>query len=85
MERVAGFSRSLSQAAEYTKMTGDPTPLDHFAFDRAMPEVLDISGAPVDWTRTPEEIEALRAGRAQQQQVQQLVDVAPALASVAKG
>jgi hypothetical protein len=84
MERVAGFSRSLSQAAEYTKMTGDPTPLDHFAFDRAMPEVLDISGAPVDWTRTPDEIEALRAGRAQQQQVQQLVDVAPALASVAK-
>jgi hypothetical protein len=85
MEKAAGFFRSLNQAAEYTKMTGDPKPLDWFAIDRAMPELQDILGAPVSWTSTPDEVEAMRAGRAQQQQVQQLVDVAPALASVAKG
>lgn len=86
-EKAAGFFRSLGQAAEFTKMTGDPRPLDWFAIDRAMPEIQDIQGAPVDWTSTLEEVEALRASRAQAQQVQQLVDVAPALASVsnAKG
>ena len=84
-EKASGFTRALSQAAEYTKMTGDPSPLDHFNFDAAMPDVLDIMGAPVAWTRTPEAIQELRAGRAQAAQVRQLVDVAPALASVAKG
>jgi hypothetical protein len=84
-EKASGFFRSLGQAAEFTKLTGDPRPLDWFAIDRAMPDIQDIQGAPVDWTSTPEEVKEIRASRAQSQQVQQLVDVAPALASVAKG
>jgi len=84
MEKVSGFMRALDVTGNYSKMTGDVTPLDHFDFDTAMPEVLDIMGAPVRWTRSPEGIAALREQRSQQQQIQQLTEVAPALASVAK-
>ncbi len=83
-ERASGFMRALGAAGEYAKMTGDLTPLDHFNFDVAMPEILDIHGAPISWTRSMEDIEALREGRAKQQEQQQLIEAAPALASVAK-
>lgn len=83
-EPASGFMRALGQAAEYAKMTGDVEPLDHFHFDRAMPVILDIHGAPVDWTRSSEEVAERRAQRAQAAEAQQMVDAAPALAAVAK-
>jgi len=83
-EKATGFMRALSQAAEYTKMTGDPEPLDHFDFDRAMPEILDINGSPVDWTRTAEDIAQRRAQRAQQAQQQTMIEAAPAAAGLVK-
>ena len=83
-EKASGFMRALGTASEYAKMTGDLEPLDHFNFDVAMPEILDIHGAPVSWTRTMEEIEAKREGRAAAVEQQQQVDAAPAMASVAK-
>ena len=83
-EKAAGFMRALGVASEYSKMTGDQSPLDHFDFDAAIPEILDIQGAPVSWTRSIEAVEQRRAERSQAQQSQQLVDAAPALASVAK-
>ncbi len=83
-EKATGFMRALSQAAEYTKMTGDPEPLDHFDFDRAMPEILDINGSPVDWTRSPEDIAERRAQRAQRAQQQTMIEAAPAAAGLVK-
>lgn len=83
-EKAAGFMRALGQAAEYSKMTGDMEPLDWFNFDKAIPAVQDIMGAPVDWTRSEEEVAERRAGRAQQAEQQQMVEAAPALAAVAK-
>ena len=83
-EKAAGFNRALSNASEYAKMTGDMEALDWFNFDTAMPEILDINGAPVAWTRTAEEVAGKRAGRAEALQAQQAVDSAPAMASVAK-
>jgi hypothetical protein len=83
-EKAAGFMRALDSAANYAKMTGDVTPLDYFNFDVATPEILDIQGAPVAWTRSQDEVDAKRAERAEQQQAQQLIEAAPALASVAK-
>ena len=82
-EKASGFMRALGVASEYSKMTGDMEPLDHFNFDQAIPEILDIHGAPVAWTRSLEDIESRRQGRSQAQQSQQLVEAAPALASVA--
>lgn len=83
-EKAAGFMRALDSAANYAKMTGDVDPLDYFNFDVATPEILDIQGAPVAWTRTDEEVQTRRAGRQKQMQAQQAVDAAPAMASVAK-
>lgn len=83
-EKAAGFNRALSNASEYAKMTGDMEALDWFNFDTAMPEILDINGAPVAWTRTAEEVAERRASRAEAMQAQQAVDAAPAMASVAK-
>jgi hypothetical protein len=83
-EKVSGFLRSLDQAANYTRLTGDPSPLDWYAFDRAMPEIQDILGAPVGWTSTEDEVAAKRQQRSQQQQIQQLTAAAPALATVQK-
>lgn len=83
-EKAAGFMRALGSAAEYAKMTNDLEPLDHFDFDAAMPEILDINGAPTAWTRSPEAVQERRAGRAKQAETQQMVEAAPAMASVMK-
>ena len=82
-EKAVGFMRALSMASEHAKLTGDMRSLDHFAFDRAMPPIMDINGVPVDWTSTPAEIEAIRAARAAAAQQQQMIDAAPAAASIA--
>ena len=84
-DKAAGFFRAMNRAAEYMKMTNDPSPLDFFNFDAAMPDLMDIDGAPASWTNTMEVVAQKRAERAKQQQQQQMIDAAPALASVAKG
>jgi hypothetical protein len=76
--------RALDTAANYARLTGDPTPLDHFDFDVAMPEILDIHGAPTSWTRSLEGVAALREQRSKAAQIQQITDIAPALASITK-
>jgi hypothetical protein len=83
-EKAAGFMRALDVAANYAKNTGDPSPLDFFNFDTAMPEILDIQGAPTAWTRSMQDVEAMRAGRAQQAQTQQMIEAAPAVAGLMK-
>lgn len=83
-EKAAGFMRALDLAASYTKNTGDPSPLDWFNFDSAMPEILDIHGAPTAWTNSLDAVKALREQRAEQQQAQQMIEAAPALAGAAK-
>ena len=84
-EKASGFMHALNVAAEYAKNTQDPSPLDWFNFDEAMPEIIDIQGAPTSWTRSLEEVKALREQRSQAQQQQQMLDAAPAMASVVKG
>jgi hypothetical protein len=83
-EKAVGFMRALDAAANYAKLTGDPEPLDHFDFDTAMPEILDINGAPVAWTRDPEDIAARRKQRSDAAQAQQMVDAAPSVAGMMK-
>jgi hypothetical protein len=83
-EKAAGFMRVLGSLSEYAKITGDLEPLDHMNFDAATPDMLDINGAPVAWTRSEEEIAARREARNQAAQAQQMVDAAPAAASLMK-
>lgn len=83
-EKAAGFMRALDVAANYAKMTGDVEALDHFNFDAAMPEILDIQGSPIAWTRSEEEIAARREARAKAQEAAQMLEAAPAVAGVVK-
>jgi hypothetical protein len=83
-EGAAGFMRTWQTAAEYVKVTGDPTPLDHFNLDNAVPDLIEINGAPVRWTRTADEIAAIRAKREEAAQTQQMIDAAPGAAQMIK-
>ena len=83
-EKASGFMRALDVAANYAKNTQDISPLDWFNFDNAMPEILDIHGAPTSWTRSLEEVLAAREQRAEQLQQQQMVEAAPAIAGMMK-
>ncbi|HSH83868.1 MAG TPA: portal protein, partial [Guyparkeria sp.] len=53
-ENAAGFMRSLETALGIAERTGDPSPLDWFNFDEAIPAIQEIHGAPVEWTSTVE-------------------------------
>lgn len=83
-ENAAGFMRSLDMAVQFFTATQNPAPLDWFNFDIAMPAIQDINGAPVAWTNTAEQVKQIREGRAQAAQTQQMIEAAPAMASVAK-
>jgi hypothetical protein len=64
-EKVAGGMRTLDMAAQVATATGDATVFDVFDFDTIIPEVGDINGMPVTWTKTEEALAALREQRAQ--------------------
>lgn len=83
-EKAAGFMRALQTALDYASSTMDPSPLDWFDFDAAMPEVMDINGAPTAWTRTFDQVKAIREERAQQQAQQQAIQAGPSAAALMK-
>ena len=83
-EKAAGFMRALDLAANYASTTMDSSPLDFFNFDAAMPEILDINGAPTAWTNSIQDVMKKRADRAAQQQQQQMVQAAPGMAAMMK-
>ncbi len=81
-ENAAGFMRSLDTALQFAQVTQDLGPLDWFNFDKAMPAILDINGAPVEWTRTLDQVTLVRQQRQAQAQQQQLIEAAPAISGV---
>jgi len=83
-EEAAGFMRSLETALRFVEVTQDPAPLDHFNMDEIMPDIMDIHAMPVRWRNSLQAIQQRREGRAQQAQTQQMVEAAPAAASVMK-
>lgn len=83
-EEASGALRSVEFALGYAGQTGDPSPLDHFDMDVITPEVMAINGVPERWRRAQADIEVVRENRLQQQQTQQAIEAAPALAGVAK-
>lgn len=83
-EKAAGFMRMISVFGEYAKMTGDPEPLDWANFDEAAPELADINGVPERWINSIDAVVAKREKRSQALEQQQMIEAAPAIASVAK-
>lgn len=82
-EEDSGFLRMVQTSIEIVNATQDPSALDHYDFDTAVPEMAEHLSVPTHWLRSPEAIAELRAQRKQAQGEQQLVDAAPAIATVA--
>ena len=83
-EEAAGFMRVVEYAKEIFAVTQDPTVMDGFNFDVAIPELADIQAVPVRWMKDAQAIQAARQDRAQQAQTQQMIQAAPAAANVMK-
>lgn len=83
-EEVTGLFRTVDWMREVIAVTQDPTPLDHIDWDKAVPDILTAQAVPERWRRSMKMVLATRQQRAQAQQSQQMVDAAPAMASVVK-
>jgi hypothetical protein len=81
-EEASGLMRTLEVVINAVNVTQDPAPLDNFNFDIIIPEVAEIQGVPMKWMNSPEQIAAIRGGRAQQAQIKQATEAGPAVAAV---
>lgn len=83
-EEAAGLMRTVETALNIVNVTQNPEPLDHFNWDIIIPEVGDIQGVPARWMRAKEEVDAIRQGRAEQAQNQEMIQAAPGAAAMVK-
>jgi len=83
-EEASGWLRTLEAAIAYANTTQDLSVLDQFDSDIIYQQLAEINAVPASWMRDPAAIQALREGRAQQQQMQQAIEAAPAAAGVMK-
>lgn len=74
IERVAAFVTGL--ALKQREAGAAPTALDKFDFDQAVDEFADAAGSPPSIVRPDEDVQALREGRAQQEQMAQIAQMA---------
>ena len=83
-EEASGWLRTLEAAIAYANTTQDLAVLDQFNTDVIYSQLAEINAVPPSWLNGPEQVQALRADRAQQQQTQQMIEAAPAAAGVMK-
>lgn len=81
---AAGFLRTVESMLEVAGQMNDPSLLDPFSFDRAVPAIADIQTVPESWMASPDEIAQKRADRAKAAQQKQQVDALPAQAAMLK-
>lgn len=81
---AAGFLRTVESALEVAGQMGDPSLLDPFAFDRAIPAIADIQGVPESWMASPDEQAQKAQARAQAKQQEQQIQALPAQAAMLK-
>lgn len=83
-EEASGWLRTLEAAIAYANTTQDIGVLDNFDADRIYRDLAHINAVPTSWMNAEDRVAALRQSRAQQQQMQQMVEAAPAAAGVMK-
>lgn len=83
-EASAGGLRMFQYAAEIAANTQDPSSLDWFNVDEMIPALAQAQAMPASWIRSKKDVDAIREGRQQQQATQQLIEAAPAMASMMK-
>jgi hypothetical protein len=83
-QEAAGFMRTVESVKELVNITGDPSLLDPFDFDTAIPAIAEIQAVPESWMATGQMIQQKRQGRAQSQAKQQQIQALPAQAAMIK-
>lgn len=83
-QEASGFIRTLESVKELVSITQDPSLLDPFDFDAAIPAIADIQAVPPSWMADNDQIKQKRQARAQAQARQQQIQEAPAQAAMMK-
>ena len=83
-QEAAGFMRTVESVKELVNITQDPSLLDPFDFDAAIPDIAEIQSVPFRWMSDPDAIQAKRQARAKAQQQQQAIQAMPAQAAMIK-
>jgi len=81
-QEAAGFMRTIETVKELVNITGDPSLLDTFNFDNAVPAIADIQAVPTDWMATKKEMQIKRQNRAKAQQQKAQQDSLPGQAAM---
>lgn len=81
---AAGFMRTVESVKELVNITGDPSLLDPFEFDVAIPDIAEIEAVPESWMATAQSVQNKRKNRAQAQQRQEQIQSLPAQAAMLK-
>jgi hypothetical protein len=82
-EDVTGFMRWVEFNLNYAQAAQDPECLDRIDMDTANPEVADYMNVKTRWVRSDTAVEEKRAKRQKATRQQQIIEQAPAIASVA--
>ena len=80
----AGYQRTLEFAEDAVKATGDPSIMDVFDFEVAIPEMGEQNNAPDNWFSSAKKIASKRQARAAQQKAEDDVKSLPGRAAMAK-
>lgn len=83
-EEASGLMRTIEMTLNVVNVTQNPEPLDYFNWDIIIPEVADIQAVPQRWLKAQEDVDALRENRAQQAQMQAMIEAAPAVSGMMK-
>lgn len=81
---LAGIQRTAQFAGEVFAVTQDPTVFDYFNWDTIIPDMAKGQGVLEKHMLGEDDVKAKRQARAAQQQQQQAIDAAPAMAGVMK-
>jgi len=83
-QEAAGFIRTVETAKEVVNITQDPSYLDRFDFDTALPEIAAIQNVPEHWMADDQMVANKRKARAQSQAQQAAIQAMPAQAAMMK-
>ena len=83
-QESAGYVRSFEFAGQAVQAGADPSILDIFELDEALPAMAERDNAPPEWFSSPKSLAAKRKGRQQQQQADQQAKELPGRAAIIK-
>jgi len=83
-QEAAGFMRTVETVKELVQITQDPSLLDPFNFDVAVPAIAEIQAVPPSWMSSDEEIAGKRKNRQQAMQRKEQLAALPNQAAMLK-